>query len=626
MIFRILAKNAIFYILDNLKAIMVLIISIDKFYGTDFSATEIITQILHLELKLLEKISKIIILEKTATINDKFNFEPYIPYGQNVAKYDIGSDKTLNDIEAESKCKRLSTLLKNFTSSNIQFVSVKKNIKQLMSEEVVFYYPLYSPDFSNLIQILPKVELYIDLFYSCSKLHKGVIRVEYLQDFFDIIKILTRNMRSKYVNNDKITHYTSRPSDKSSKIPDDMTLEDINDEYDTLTYYQGEIRQNDSVGYYFTKTFLGKHISPKLSFLKYYFIGSYDHYFKYIFEYLNWGEGPYSFFYDLKNGLPLSLEPNYSFLIFINIDYLSFQEQLQLWKLIEDYNYSERGIFLHANTDNLCPPIKSQFHSVTMFATNHYANDLVEILIAFLTEKQKFTLTQWMRQDLILNGFHILLVKMKEITYLSKFMETIEIDGKNFFTVEFWYNFILEIKEMEKRSESYVERRINKKKEYYMYFRGDYWMISFGYHTPMIVLNTIGLKYIAGLMKNPEMIFEAKKLLDVVNPKNKSKKNHVNVIRTAVKKTITRIEAIEVDLFPKDKLSPEGELIPNHDFSEYLKKIFLPTTLSNEIGVPHSDTCFRDNNKTCKCILPNQPAIKWKISTPIDFSSLSVKE
>jgi len=350
----------------------------------------------------------------------------------------------------------------------------------------------------------------------------------------------------------------------------------------------------------------------------FYFIGNYEHYFKHILESFKsmssplFDMGDSIYYHDCAEGIPKFFDSDYLFFIFINIDCLSSHEQSELFRLLNSFWIWDRKFCFHATADKLIPIFEDYLTPYKVPPVGNHKDILEGYFFSMLHREVQFPTVEIPEAVFEYHAFLPFLIKVKDITYISKFVDTLNMNNTNFLRAEFWYNFIIEINSEEMNRVPKTIKRKKEEKKYYMIFSGDNWMLSFGYDLPMIVKDSIGLNYMAALMMNPGKKYSCYHLRRVLNRTKKSddteSPNHVKKIREPIEEAIHKIAKLEKDLKLKN------------DFSNYLIEIFFPTKQKEKSDVPIKDRCFSDINCTCQCELPDFPEIQWTIKTPYDFS------
>jgi hypothetical protein len=546
---------------------MILLISEEKSVRIYPNIDRIYSCLTNLDISCLRDIDDIIFMDIRGCYKIK-DFTTFTPEFEEIGQEFPGTSKYLENKEKENILLKLFHKIKIVPPSYLDQNKLPDDIK---SKEVCFYHPLFN---SNLIKALKSVPLnnrncYINMCSSSSKARKGVIKIEYIDDFMDIVYAM-ESISKEYV-----------------------FWDELGDPYEIIN------SSTEKVGYYFSQKI--PRSSLKENIYKYFFIGNYEHYFKYVAEYL-YSNQPNVFHYDLTCGLPRFIKPGYSLLMFYNIDFLSQHEQAELWAIINDYHYSESKIFIQGNEDKLIPELSGKFTKVRIPSLKSLKNNLTDIFLSMLNEYSNLIDGDSFSRELVRhNVFLPLLEKINDITHISRFLNTIETNNDGIFEVGFWYNFNLENRNFQSENSlvSYVKPKI-KKNQCYIICRGDYWLLSYNYDLPLIMDQQPGLFFIAGLMLKSGTPFDAYDIRAKFSDKIKKDSLHARKVRDAIRETIDDIKRWETKLLLGDKLST------------YLSESFIP----KEKG---SQSVFSDTYGTCLYILPSKPKINWKIFTPIEF-------
>lgn len=394
-------------------------------------------------------------------------------------------------VEDEERFNVIKKLMLRMQIESTKALKSKRFLLELSTQEVYFYYPLFSPDLLESLKALPKVSGYFNYRYSGSAIRSDVVRID-IKRFFETAEIIER-VKEKY-------------------LADITRGEHWGVSFRDSYIYKGKVEHPGSL-------YLSN--SDKLNWLLYYtrqelLVGDYESCVSLVLEdqidgldNIDYGDVCYI---ELDKGLPLSLGEGYKFYIFINADKLTFQDQSNFLRLLAQYDFPDCRIILHANSRHLIPSIVSSFEEIRLNNLGSLQNNLSGIFIYFLHRYGMIeNVLEFDPKMLKNNVFAYFLKGLQETKEMVEVLKTLKKYSEiapsqkalRIFDPGFWYI----IEEETRNAASSVNKEsadaITQKDEYKFHFKGRFWEVSLGYSEPVLIEDTLGVYYLIYLLKNP---------------------------------------------------------------------------------------------------------------------------
>jgi hypothetical protein len=221
--------------------------------------------------------------------------------------------------------------------------------------------------------------------------------------------------------------------------------------------------------------------------------------------------------FDLADGFPI-IDHGFDMIILKSMDLISKREQSLLWNLLKIYNYEKTPkIFVYENYDSLARIILSNSKSIEIPSIEETSYTKAELFFYTLF-KQNFPFDLW---SLIYTGyFDEKLTFMKDLLPIEKMLDEMRFEHQavSYFKTSFWYS-------LEKLYDYYHQRfvlkSVNKDLGNSIIYKGDFWEIQIAGRKEYLISDIKGMRYIAYLLKNPNIKIETDHLYEIINGKKR---------------------------------------------------------------------------------------------------------